>query len=445
MAVKDKFFDEYIKHKNKSEQLEFLSKSTYLEEVAPPFIVKNITIIIILIFSSMIIWGSLYEVSELVKGTGKVIPSGNIRSIQHLEGGIVKFIHTEEGSLVTKGSPLLTIENTQILAEYEKMLERKKLLSSQIRRLEILLYGTTKQESETNNNQDNEILSSMKESFSKEKNIIKKQLLQKKDELSVLIDRKKNAYKSYLNSKKRYNHTRKLYKNGFANKTSLLSSESEKIKLWSSYSQLKESEKQLENAVVEFENRLSSLEITSREKNLKELEDLNHKFVENNKNLKKINDQISRLNIYAPVKGIVNNLKVNTIGGIISPGSHIMDIVPTSEKLVIELDIATEDIGHIEIAQNVVIKVTSYDFSKFGAINGKIIHISPTTFTEANKSPFYKVKIDLEKDYVGDNPDQFKIIPGMIVEGNVKAGKKSILAYLLRPIHRSVSTALSEK
>ena len=154
---------------------------------------------------------------------------------------------------------------------------------------------------------------------------------------------------------------------------------------------------------------------------------------------------MDRLEVKSPVYGLVKGLQVNTIGSIIEPGKTLMEIVPADKNLVIEAKISPKDIGHVQVGDMARIKVSSYDFARYGAVMGKLEFLSATTFLDANQQPYYRGRIALKQNFVGKNPEENKILPGMTVEANIITGKKTILSYLLKPIHLSLRQALTER
>ncbi len=147
----------------------------------------------------------------------------------------------------------------------------------------------------------------------------------------------------------------------------------------------------------------------------------------------------------APVRGVIKGLAVNTIGGVIQPGQTLMEIVPLDEALVVEARIPPQYIGNIRIGQPVQIKVSTYDFSRFGTVEGKLSSLSATTFAGQEGDRYYRGRIVLDHNYVGTQAGRNMIMPGMTVMADIVTGRKTILDYLLKPIHRSLMTAFSER
>lgn len=176
-----------------------------------------------------------------------------------------------------------------------------------------------------------------------------------------------------------------------------------------------------------------------------QLNDINAELLKTKKQMIKIKDQLDNLKIRAPVAGIVKGLAVSH-GSVIAANQEIVSIVPTDSKMIIETKISSRDIGHVHIGANVKIKITTYDYIRFGTLTGKLTKLSATTFLdEKTKDVFYKGTIELDKDYLGSKKAPYRLIPGMLAEVDIYTGKKSLLDYLFKPLYISLHYSFSER
>lgn len=160
---------------------------------------------------------------------------------------------------------------------------------------------------------------------------------------------------------------------------------------------------------------------------------------------RRLGDRVQRLDIVAPVHGIVKGLATNTVGGVIPPGGLVSEIVPMDKELIVEARISPVDIGHITIGHKANVKVTTFDFARFGAIEGIVTEISASTFKDRENEVYYKAEIKLKDAFVGDKSKKNRILPGMVTEIDINTGQKTVLRYLLRPVFQSLDVALSER
>lgn len=157
-----------------------------------------------------------------------------------------------------------------------------------------------------------------------------------------------------------------------------------------------------------------------------------------------LEERVRRLVVTAPVTGLVKGIKINTIGAVVKPGEPLMEIVPTSRTLVVEARISPSDIGNVAVGQRVKVKVSSYDYGRYGVVNGALEFITATTFTDEKGEKYYRGRVILDSDHVGTHTEM-KILPGMTVQAGIITGRKSVMEYLLKPVQRALKDAFSER
>lgn len=156
-------------------------------------------------------------------------------------------------------------------------------------------------------------------------------------------------------------------------------------------------------------------------------------------------DRLDRTTIRSPVDGIIKTIAVNTVGGVIQPGMNVMEIVPVEDNLLIEARIRPSDVGFLKVGQPATVKVSAYDFSIYGGLEGKVENITADSITNEKGESFYIVHIRTHKNHLGADDKPLPIIPGMMVTASVKTGSKSIMSYLLKPLFKAKTLALTER
>jgi HlyD family secretion protein/adhesin transport system membrane fusion protein len=159
----------------------------------------------------------------------------------------------------------------------------------------------------------------------------------------------------------------------------------------------------------------------------------------------RLEDRVKRLEVVSPVRGIVKGLAVKNQGAVIQPGGQVCDVVPIEHDMKIDAKISTKDVGHLKIGQPVKVKVTTYDFARYGSVHGTLTKISASSFTDEKGNPFFKGVIELENNYVGATPGRFLIQPGMSVTAEIITGDKTLLQYMLKPIFTQVQQSFHER
>lgn len=431
-------------NQDKNQQLRLLGLTAVLEEATTPYLIRTSMLIVSLTFISFLVWTGFAKIKEVARTVGEIVPSGHIQVIQHLEGGIVEEILVHEDELVSKDQILLRIRGESIKSDLNRLINRRQFIKQHQQRLEAFLdnkAGDAAIQAADGHN----ILSGMLTAQKNEEEVLKKQLIQKNEQISLLRQEKETVLKNLEIGEQSFKTQKKLYEERLVPQTNYLSALQEINARRGQLNTMDIQIRQAEYSVKEFEWRLQSQNSKSRDEILQQLGLAKNELTENQGLIEKLEQQITRLELRSPTDGMVKGLEIHTIGGVIPPGLPLMEIVPLNEELLAEVKVSPNDIGHIKKGDHVTVKVTTFDFSRYGSINGTVTGLSATTFTSAQGAPYYKGIIKLEKHYVGNDPEMNKVLPGMIVNADVITGEKSLLAYLLKPIHRSLNSAFIER
>ncbi len=439
------------KHDN-NQQLRLLGLTAVLEEATTPYLIRTSTLIVSVAFLSFLVWTGFAKIKEVARTAGEIVPSGHVQVIQHLEGGIVDAILVEEDDLVNPGQVLLRIRGESIKADLSRLLTRKSQLEERHQRLGIFLktnsISSTAEQPEKQKDSQNlmsDILVGMLTAQKDEEQVLKGQITQKNEQIHLLKREKETIKKNLTIAQRSFKTQKELYEERLVPQTNYLSALQEINARTGQLDSMAIQIRQAEQSVKEFEWRLQSLGSKSNDNILQQLGVLSDELAENKTLIDKLSQQISRLELRSPTHGLVKGLEIHTIGGIIPPGQPLMEIVPLDKELVAEVKVSPNDIGHIKTGDHVTVKVTTFDFSRYGSIDGTVTALSATTFTSPQGAPYYKGMIKLDKHYVGNDANLNKVLPGMIVNADIITGEKSLLAYLLKPIHRSLNSAFIER
>ena len=437
---------------DKNQQLRLLGLTAVLEEATTPYLIRTSTVIVSVVFLAFLVWTGFAKIKEVARTVGEIVPSGHIQVIQHLEGGIVDEILVDEDELVSKGQILLRIRGEAIKADLGRLLTKKNLLDQRHQRLSAFL-NTDRTDSSKNvttqpeniSHSEYDILSGMLLAQKNETQILKEQITQKNEQINLLKREQTTIEKNLKIARQSFQTQKELYEERLVPQTNYLSAQQEINARTGQLDAMAIQIRQAEQSVTEFEWRLQSQDSKSRDNVLQQLGLITDELADNNDLINKLTQQVKRLELISPANGIVKGLTIHTIGGIIPPGQPLMEIVPLDKELIAEVKISPSDIGHIKTGDHVTVKVTTFDFSRYGSINGTVAVLSATTFTDENGAPYYKGMIKLEQNYVGNDPELNNVLPGMIVNADIITGEKSLLAYLLKPIHRSLNSAFIER
>lgn len=421
-----------------------LTQSIALEESPVPGIMRTGVMIISVLTAVFVMWAAFAHVEEVASATGQIVPSGYIQDIQHLEGGIVREIMVQEGDLVAKGQPLLKLDDTSANADFGQMSARQESLQLQATRLRNFADGkidTTKPLTVD----EQAILQSMEDARSSQRNVLNDQISQREKELAGLKASKASLQKNIVLMKEEYQMNKDLERKGSASKLMVMTAERELNTMQGQMAEVNSQEKQTEDAIKEIQSRVASLDADLKQEALKSLGQVEAELAEINKSITKLKSVSDRTTVSAPVRGLVKGLSVHTLGAVIEPGRVLMEIVPVEEELLVEALVSPSDIGNLQPGQHVKVKVSAYDFSRYGSIPGQLKSVSASTFQNEQGMAYYKAKIKLHRNYAGKDPMRNIVLPGMTVQTDIVTGEKTILQYLLKPIYSATQTAFHER
>lgn len=409
------------------------------------------TVIPIMIFFTVFLsWAAISEVDEAIKGTGKVVPSGQTKVIQNLEGGIISAILVEEGKTVKKGDIIYNLSNAFFSSEF--VTKEIDLLSLQavLIRLEALIDNQKIIEF------PDELKKKIPDIIENETRIFYEDLENNQRKVDIAKDQYNQKDYKLRETKIRFNNLSielnlamenmkildELLNKKVASKKEYILELSKKQNIVTQIDETRNSIPILQEEIEESKKKIASVESENRSKQLSKYSEIKteiNKAIEKNKaNV----DREQRKSVISPVNGIINKLYFYTEGGIVKPGDKMAEITPIEDSLTIEAKIKSSDRAFIWEGQDVSVEITAYDFSKYGLLNGKLISISPDSFEDRNGSIFYiaKIKADVNQ-FAPDLP----ILPGMVANVNILTGKKTVLKYIIKPLKNISKNALSEQ
>lgn len=394
------------------------------------------------------IWATFTQIDEVVKGEGKVVPSGQTKVLQHFEGGIISEILIREGDSVKKGDILYLIKNEYFMADINSQEVEIMALKARAMRLEALIEDKPLVYPEEFSHKITDILSNEMQIFDEENanrhrvlGIAQDQLEQKKLKLEELLTKAGNLeIELQLANENMQIQDALLQKNVISRKNYLVEL-SRKLKLVTEIQEIRSTIPIVENEIQEASKKVQNVNSEIMSKNLKQLSDVKLNLKQIEEKYKASQDREQRKYIISPVNGVVNKLYFNTIDGIIKPGDTIAEITPVEDKLIIEAKIKTSDRAQIWSGQKVSIEITAYDFSKYGLLEGEIISISPDSTEDKLGNLHYIIRVKAEE--LGFD-ETTPILPGMVANINILTGKKSVLRYLIKPLKDIAQNSLTE-
>ncbi|MBV2131407.1 HlyD family type I secretion periplasmic adaptor subunit [Pseudomonas sp. MAP12] len=399
-----------------------------------------------------LVWAHFAVLDEVTTGEGKAIPSSKVQTIQNLEGGIVAEIFVREGQVVEKGDPLLRLDDTRFVSNMSESEADRLALLARVERLSAEGEGRPLQLPEEIAKvapglaaDEQALYRSRQQGLSSEVSILQEQLRQKTQELAEFRAKAQQYSASLGLIQSELNMSEPLVASGAISQVELLRLRRSAVETRGSLNATNLAIPRAESAVKEVERKIEEARLTFRTNALKELNEARTELSKITASSRAIEDRVSRTGVVSPVRGIVKQLKVNTIGGVVQPGSDLLEIVPLEDSLLIEARIRPQDVAFLHPGQQAMVKFTAYDYTIYGGLKAKLEMIGADTITDEEGKSFYLIQLRTDKSHLGSVDKPLLIIPGMVANVDIITGQKSVLDYLLKPVLKARSEALRER
>lgn len=435
-----------------SRQVRHLAQFAIVEEAGVSAVSRSAVIIISAVVAAFVVWAAFMRIDEVAVTFGSAVPAGSVQVVQHLEGGIVRDILVEDRAMVQAGQVLVRLDPVQASAELEQAQSRLAALGIKAERLRAFAEGrqpdftpwSAKYAALVSDQSD--ILAANSERWISQRKVLDEQIQQKREEILAAQNQQRSAREQLKLVSEEVGMRESLFKSGYSSKVDYYAVRRQQAAVQAELSRLQGQEATAAKALEELNKRIGDLDNNIRQDALGELGATTSELAQVGESLGRLEDRVRRLEIISPVRGFVQNLKAKTVGAVVPAGGMLMEIVPVDDELRVETRISTRDVGHLHAGQKVLVKVASYDFVRFGSVEGTLRDISATTYVdERDNQPYYKGWIALDHPYVGKDADRNRILPGMTVQADVITGDKTLLQYLLKPLQASFSQAFRER
>ena len=397
-------------------------------------------------------WAQWATLDEVTRGEGRVIPSRQVQIIQNLEGGILAATMVREGDLVEAGQVVAKIDNFRAASDYRENVIRYYGLLASVERLqaeiddrdvhfppEVLKNAERVAASELN------LFQSRKQQLNDQLAVLDQQVLQRESELTELANREKSLAASLDLASQELDIAAPLAAKGVFSKMDMLSVRRQVVELQSQLDQAKLQKPRAESALAESKRRIDATESQFRSESLRELTLKRTELQSIKEVMSAGEDQVARTEVRSSVRGLVKQIKINTVGGVLPPGGEIMEIVPIEDTLLVEAMVRPSDIAFLRPGLPANVKITAYDYSIYGGMHGRVEDISADTIANQRGETFFRIRVRTDQAHLGSDERPLEIIPGMTAQVDILTGKKTVMDYLLKPILRARSEALRER
>lgn len=470
------------KHQNLSE---FMPAALELQESPPNPLVRWLAWVLIALFVLTLIWACIGKVDVVSSAEGKIIPGSRVKQIQPLTKGFVKAIHVKEGQFVNQGDALIELDRTTTAADQARMqqeLHNASLNLAGAEALQMFLANTSGSETgasiNTNKNTDENIKPTIQPSMATEIEL-KVHAAIKPTETEILLHQQKTweqwqQYQAQLSSlhsrlkkvqsekignqetikklqqtlpmiTKRAQALETLYAKNMASEAEYLELEQQRIERVQDLAAQQQMQQQLNAAINEAQQQINSLKADTLGKLLTQIADSRNQIATISEELVKATDMNDKQILYAPVSGYVQQLAINTIGGIVTEAQELMIIVPEEESLEVQVMLGNQDVGFVQKDMAAEIKVHTFPFTKYGLIDATVTHISDDAIIDEKLGLVYTMHLKMHKSTIRVEAKDVKLIPGMAVTAEVKTTQRRVIEYFLSPLLRYKQESIRER
>jgi adhesin transport system membrane fusion protein len=414
---------------------------------------RTLAWLVMAVVSAFFLWAGFAQLDEVSSASGEVIPSAKVKVVQHLEGGIIEELEVTEGAAVKQGQVLLQLALGGARASREELqvqldalvLTRERLKAEMAdaapafpqdvaaRRPELVLA-----ESAT--------LDARKAEMHGRLGVARQKVTQRELEIKELEARQRGVEANLRLGRERLRLSGELLKSGLTPRMEHLEIQREIESLTGESKVLEQTVPRAKAALAESRAFLEEEREGFRRRAVEELSKTELQLARVQESLTEASDRVRRTEIRSPIDGIVKNMRFHTIGGVVRPGEPIMEIVPVGDKLVIEARLSPVDRGYVQTGQKAVVKISTYDFVRYGGLDGVVERIAADTNTDTSTGqPYYVVIVRTEKTFLGDRAGEFPITPGMQATVDIHTGSRSVLNYLVKPVLKLRNEAFRER
>jgi adhesin transport system membrane fusion protein len=407
---------------------------------------------IMILITAVLTWANFAKLDEVSVALGKVVPLGKTKVVQHLEGGIVQEIYVSEGDTVSVDQDLLLLDLASGGTNREELQVRLDSELAARARLQAEAEGRTLKFPRTLETRQPALVEAQRQAHDARQrelkasiSVLKEQIKQRELDVKEMQAKRKATERNYSLARERLAMSASLLAEGLTARIEHLKLEAEVEDLDGQLKGLVPAIPRAQAAVEEARKRVSESEEGFRREAREELNKVEQSIARIQELISEAEKQGARSAIKSPINGIVQKMVVNTVGGVVKPGEPIMEIVPTGDKLVVEARLNPTERGFIVEGQPAVVKISTYDFVRYGGLDGRVIAVAPDASTDENGAPYFRVVVQTDKTYLGKTKDLLPITPGMEATVDIHTGRKSVMDYLIKPVLKLKDEAFRER
>lgn len=405
------------------------------------------------LLAGFVLWSTFARLDEVSVARGEVVPHAKVKVVQHLEGGIIRRLETSEGSRVAKGQVLMQLDLGGRGTSREELAVQLDALLLKRARLQGEATGKQADFPAELSARRPELVAAERETgrarraeLANRRGVVIEQVRQRELQVKELEAKRKALIAKLKLGRERLRLSKTLLADGLTPRMEHLRLEREVEELAGEKTVIDQTIPRAQSELAEARARLAGETERFRREATELLGKLEPEIAQVRQLLERAAERADRTEIRSPIDGIVKNLRFNTIGGVVQPGEAIMEIVPVGDELVIQARLSPVDRGYVRVGQRAIVKISTYDFVRYGSLDGKVARIAADTNTDAGSGrPYYEVIVRTDRAYLGGRPGELPITPGMQATVDIHTGARSVLSYLVKPVLKLRHEAFRER
>lgn len=392
-------------------------------------------------------WASVAQTEEVTRGMGRVIPSSKAQLVQPSEPSVVEEILVRAGQSVKKGQLLVRLDDDIADSELSRLQTENERLSARAARLEGEATGSAIGCAEGADCSEEQRLQAVRLATARNREqSLSAAVEQRRRDLSEAQATVSALQNSARLAQDQVDLLKPLAAQGIVPRTELLTAERDLVDTQGRLAAARQGVARAQAAINQAQADLATARSEFQQQALNEQSELNTRIAVNEQTIRGAEARLDRNELRSPADGIVNDVQVTTVGGFVSAGEQIMQIVPVGDKLLIEARIDPKDIAFIAVGDVANVKVTAYDFATYGGLRGEVLRVSAdSVYDEVERETYYTVVIETKRSFLERNGQRLPIVPGMICDVEIITGSKSVLSYLMKPVTRALNEAMTER
>jgi adhesin transport system membrane fusion protein len=429
-----------------------MSRLDTLATANPASIWRPVAWALMALLAALVVWSYYAHLEEVAVVPGEVVPQGQVKVVQHLEGGIIQSLDVADGDVVAAGDQLIQLElgisptnKEELQVKLDSLILNRARLEAEAKGAALALESTLTERRPAFALAETEAYEARQRELESALAVHREKVIQQEQKLAELRAERQTLRGELGRTREILEISEGLLEEGLTSRLEHIQVQRQVEKFEGNLRSIGEAIPGAEAAIAEAKERLREETLVYQSEAYEELGKVELAIARTREVLAQATDQVQRTVIRSPIDGVVKNMRYHTLGGVVQPGEPIMEIVPVAENVVVEARLHPIDRGYVRVGQAATVKVTTYDFIRYGGLAGTVIQIAPDSSIDEEGAPYFRVVVQTDSAYLGAEVDELRITPGMQASVDIHTGERSVMEYLLRPVLKLRHEAFQER